>query len=145
MSFDPFLTIFIGVHIPLGSVCPPIEFKRRNKLIISAYKMLNTLLLHLATCVLVIAQSDGPLDPQNHFVYPGLPGPAYSDDPTVFALNQNFTVGEDQSQPFKWITNMTSTRITLWQEGNPDKVQQHIIYGAYPRTRKAISNLAVLG
>ncbi|KAI6090143.1 hypothetical protein F4821DRAFT_256292 [Hypoxylon rubiginosum] len=94
--------------------------------------MLNTLLLHLATCVLVIAQSDGPLDPQNHFVYPGLPGPAYSDDPTVFALNQNFTVGEDQSQPFKWITNMTSTRITLWQEGNPDKVQQHIIYECAP-------------
>lgn len=71
---------------------------------------------------LVVAQDNRPPDPNNHFIYPPLPGPQLSNDPTVFKDNINFTVGIAQSAPFKWVTNMTSMRVTLNQEGNPESV-----------------------
>ncbi|KAI1393977.1 uncharacterized protein F4822DRAFT_386680 [Hypoxylon trugodes] len=89
--------------------------------------MSTLLYLLLNLCCLVIAQDNRDPDPNNQFVFPPLPGPQYSNDPTVFEKNLNFTVGKSQSQPFKWISNMTSMSIILCQEGNPDSVQTHTI------------------
>lgn len=83
--------------------------------------MYNILLL----AGLAIAQDNRPPDPNNRFIYPPLPGPQFSNDPTVFETNLNFTVGVLQSAPFKWVTNMTSMSVTLNQEGNPESVQTH--------------------
>lgn len=91
--------------------------------------MFNPLLLLLVVGLPVIAQDNRPQDPNNYFVYPPLPGPQFSNDPTVFETNHNFTVGEQQDQPFKWETNMTSVSILLIQEGNPESVQQHDLTG----------------
>jgi hypothetical protein len=74
---------------------------------------------------LVVAQDNRPPDPKNRFIYPPLPGPQFSNDPTVFEINLNFTVGVSQSAPFKWVTNMNSMRVTLNQEGNPENVQSY--------------------
>ncbi|OTA93709.1 hypothetical protein M434DRAFT_395391 [Hypoxylon sp. CO27-5] len=89
---------------------------------------MSTLLLYLLFNVcLVLAQDNREPDENNHFIYPPLPGPQYSNDPTVFETNINFTVGRGQSQPFKWVSNMTSMQIILCQEGNPDSVRTHDI------------------
>jgi hypothetical protein len=74
---------------------------------------------------LAIAQDNRTPDPDNHFIYPPLPGPQFSNDPTVFENNLNFTVGVLQSAPFKWVTNMTSMSVTLNQEGHSDRVKSH--------------------
>ncbi|KAI0386067.1 hypothetical protein F5Y04DRAFT_245397 [Hypomontagnella monticulosa] len=88
---------------------------------------MSTLLYLLLNLCLVLAQDNRDPDPNNHFIYPPLPGPQYSNDPTVFEANLNFTIGKQQSQPFKWVTNMTDMQIILCQEGNPDTVKQHAI------------------
>ncbi|KAI1104097.1 hypothetical protein F4804DRAFT_308220 [Jackrogersella minutella] len=88
--------------------------------------MFTLLYLFLSLC-LVLAQDNRPEDENNHFIFPPLPGPQYSNDPSVFSTNLNFTVGKGQDQPFKWVTNMTSMQIILCQEGNPDSVQRHQI------------------
>ncbi|KAI1093514.1 hypothetical protein F5B19DRAFT_124187 [Rostrohypoxylon terebratum] len=79
----------------------------------------------LVNFCLVTAQDNRPLDKNNHFIYPKPAGPQYSNDPTVFESNENFTVGQAQSQPFKWVTNMTNMQIILCQEGNPMSVRRH--------------------
>ncbi|XDG07070.1 hypothetical protein ABKA04_006685 [Annulohypoxylon sp. FPYF3050] len=86
---------------------------------------MSTLLYILLNFCLVIAQDNRPLDENNHFIYPKAAGPQYSNDPTVFESNQNFTVGQAQNQPFKWVTNMTNMQINLCQEGNPESVKIH--------------------
>jgi hypothetical protein len=83
----------------------------------------------LLRITLVVAQDNRPEDPNNHFVYPPLPGGQYSNDNTVFWSNINITVGEAQAEPFKWVTNMTSMRISLQQEGNPNSTQGRILTG----------------
>jgi len=83
----------------------------------------------LLCITLVVAQDNRPEDPNNHFVYPPLPGDQYSNDPTVFRTNINITVGEVQAEPFKWVTNMTSMKISLEQEGAPGTVQSRILTG----------------
>ncbi|KAI0120383.1 hypothetical protein F4776DRAFT_251803 [Hypoxylon sp. NC0597] len=89
---------------------------------------MSTLLLYLLLNVcIVLAQDNREPDENNHFIYPPLPGPQYSNDPSVFETNINFTVGRGQSQPFKWVSNMTSMQIILCQEGNPDSVRTHDI------------------
>ncbi|KAI2623472.1 hypothetical protein GGS26DRAFT_219005 [Hypomontagnella submonticulosa] len=88
---------------------------------------MSTLLYLLLNFCLVLAQDNRAPDPNNQFIYPPLPGPQYSNDPTVFKNNTNFTIGQQQSQPFKWVTNMTNMQIILCQEGNPDTVKQHAI------------------
>ncbi|KAI3322964.1 hypothetical protein HD806DRAFT_545048 [Xylariaceae sp. AK1471] len=67
------------------------------------------------------AQDNRPPDPNNQFIYPPLPGPGFSDDPTVFGANINITVGQ-QHQPFKWVSNLNSMFVSLHQEGDPDVV-----------------------
>lgn len=54
-------------------------------------------------------------DPETHFVYPPLPGPNVSDDPTVFWNNINLTAGA-QPQPFTWVTNMDAVTISMHQQ-----------------------------
>jgi hypothetical protein len=76
------------------------------------------------------AQDNRDPDPDNHFIYPPLPGPQYSNDPTVFESNLNFTVGTPQSQPFKWVSNLESLHLTMVQEGNPDVIQRHNLTGS---------------
>ncbi|KAI2469909.1 hypothetical protein F4781DRAFT_392874 [Annulohypoxylon bovei var. microspora] len=88
---------------------------------------MSTLLYIFLNFCLVLAQDNRPDDANNHFVYPPLPGPQFSNDPSVFNSNLNFTVGRNQAQPFKWVTNMTDMQIILCQEGNPDSVQSHEI------------------
>lgn len=86
--------------------------------------------LGLLLCItLVVAQDNRPEDLNNHFVYPPLPGGQYSNDPTVFWTNINLTVGETQTEPFKWVTNMTSMQISLEQEGAPGTVQSRMLIG----------------
>ncbi|KAI4863438.1 hypothetical protein F4820DRAFT_374006 [Hypoxylon rubiginosum] len=94
--------------------------------------MLNLLQLLLAACLLVIAQDNRPPDPNNHFIYPPLPGPQFSNDPTVFESNLNFIIGKKQNQPFKWESNMTNMSILLIQEGNPESIQQHELTECIP-------------
>lgn len=77
----------------------------------------------------VVSQDNRPPDPNNHFIYPPLPGPQFGNDPHVFWSNLNFTVGVLQSQPFKWVSNMTLMQVTLQQEGNPAEVQTQMIQG----------------
>ncbi|KAI1407039.1 hypothetical protein F5Y13DRAFT_175814 [Hypoxylon sp. FL1857] len=88
---------------------------------------MSTLLYLVLNICLVLAQDNREPDENNHFIYPPLPGPQYSNDPSVFEKNLNFTVGKGQSQPFKWVSNMTSMQIILCQEGNPDSVRTHDI------------------
>ncbi|KAI0424415.1 hypothetical protein F5Y09DRAFT_353465 [Xylaria sp. FL1042] len=85
------------------------------------------LLSLIVVASLVLGQDNRPADPNNHFIYPPLPGPQFSNDPTVFGSNLAFTVGSPQSQPFKWVSNMSSMRIYLQQEGNQLSVQQHLL------------------
>ncbi|OCT53174.1 hypothetical protein CLCR_10477 [Cladophialophora carrionii] len=75
----------------------------------------------------VFAQDNRPVDPNNHFISPPLPGPQANVDPSVFWSNQNWTVGVQQSIDWNWITNHTNLMITLQQEGNPDSVQARTI------------------
>ncbi|OTB03762.1 hypothetical protein M426DRAFT_12263 [Hypoxylon sp. CI-4A] len=88
---------------------------------------MSILLYFLLNFCLVLAQDNRDPDENNHFIYPPLPGPQYSNDPTVFETNINFTVGKSQNQPFKWVSNMTYMQIILCQEGNPESVQLHDI------------------
>lgn len=64
------------------------------------------------------AQDDRAVNPNNHFLYPPLPGAQHTKDPTVFWSNINVTFGVAPTQPFQWISDMTSMRVTLQQEGN---------------------------
>ncbi|KAK5953909.1 hypothetical protein OHC33_005180 [Knufia fluminis] len=85
------------------------------------------LALTLLLCGALHAQDNREPDPDNQFIYPPLPGPQASNDPSVFEDNLNFTVSIDQAQPWKWITNMTYMSITLNQEGNPDIVRSRVL------------------
>lgn len=87
------------------------------------------LALTLLLCGALHAQDNREPDPDNQFIYPPLPGPQASNDPSVFEDNLNFTVSIDQAQPWKWITNMTYMSITLNQEGNPDIVRSRVLLG----------------
>ena len=82
---------------------------------------------------LVDAQDNRATDPNNHFIYPPLPGPQFSNDNTVFSENLNFTAGVTQSAPFKWTTNLTRIRISISQEGNPDSVQDFELKGVFDK------------
>ncbi|KAI1342425.1 hypothetical protein F5Y15DRAFT_412934 [Xylariaceae sp. FL0016] len=82
--------------------------------------------LFLSICA-VLAQDDGPTDPDNHFIYPPLPGHTFNHDPSVFGSNLNFTVGVPQPQPFTWTSTVDNLSIMLWQEGNPDSVHSHTL------------------
>ncbi|KAI0971682.1 hypothetical protein F4678DRAFT_461045 [Xylaria arbuscula] len=92
-------------------------------------EMKTILLGLLAAAWLVTAQDNRPPDANNHFIYPPLPGPQFSNDPSIFSSNLAFTVGSPQSQPFKWLSNMSSMMIYLQQEGNQLSVQQHALTG----------------
>ncbi|KAI1204921.1 uncharacterized protein F4807DRAFT_445018 [Annulohypoxylon truncatum] len=81
--------------------------------------------------IIFIAQDNRPKDPNNYFIYPKAAGPQYSNDPSVFESNENFTVGQAQAQPFKWVSNMTTMEIILCQEGNPDSVLTHPLTGCF--------------
>ncbi|KAI1302648.1 hypothetical protein F5Y03DRAFT_396403 [Xylaria venustula] len=91
--------------------------------------MKTVLILLLAAACLVTAQDNRPPDANNHFIYPPLPGPQFSNDPSIFSSNLAFTVGSPQSQPFKWLSNVSSMMIYLQQEGNQLSVQQHELTG----------------
>ncbi|KAI0834088.1 hypothetical protein F5Y06DRAFT_307155 [Hypoxylon sp. FL0890] len=95
---------------------------------------MSTLLYLLLNICLVLAQDNGEPDKNNHFIYPPLPGPQYSDDPSVFETNINFTIGKVPSQPFKWMSNMTSMHIILFQEGDPYTTLTHSITGCIDGT-----------
>jgi hypothetical protein len=70
-----------------------------------------------------LAQDNRAVDPANHFLFPPLPGPQHSQDPTVFWGNINITYGEAQTQAFTWVSDMSSMSVTLQQEGNETSVQ----------------------
>ena len=93
-------------------------------------RMLNALALLLST-TMVVAQDERPEDLYNHFVYPPLPADQFTNnpDPIVFWTDIVLTVGEEQAEPFKWVTNMTSMQIVLQQEGNPESVQSRPLTG----------------
>ncbi|KAI1118177.1 hypothetical protein F5Y14DRAFT_401336 [Nemania sp. NC0429] len=86
---------------------------------------MKSIFLVLVAACLVVSQDNRPPDPNNHFIYPPLPGPQFSNDPSVFGSNLNFTVGSPQSQPFKWVSDMDSMQIILQQEGNQISVRSH--------------------
>ncbi|KAI0527826.1 hypothetical protein F5B22DRAFT_582505 [Xylaria bambusicola] len=90
------------------------------------------ILAFLAAACLVLSQDNRPPDPNNHFIYPPLPGPQFSNDNTVFSSNIAFIVGQPQSQPWKWVSNMSSMMIILQQEGNPESVQQYQLTDCQP-------------
>ncbi|KAI1281396.1 hypothetical protein F5Y07DRAFT_354576 [Xylaria sp. FL0933] len=96
------------------------------------------LLALIAVACLVIGQDNRPPDPKNHFIYPPLPGPQFSNDPSVFSTNLAFAVGSPQSQPFKWVSNMSSMRIYLQQEGNQLSVQAHLLTDCQSGTKDFI-------
>ena len=91
-------------------------------------------LLFTTTMVHVVAQDNRPEDPNNHFVYPPLPADQFLNNdpsvlPSVFCTNIIFTVGEIQLEPFKWVSNMTSMRLELYQQGGLEDVQSHVLTG----------------
>lgn len=69
------------------------------------------------------AQDDRAVDPDNHFLFPPLPGAQYTKDPSVFWNNINVTLGVTQTQPFKWLSDMTSMKVTLQQEAQTGEAQ----------------------
>lgn len=73
----------------------------------------------------VTAQDNRATDANNHFIYPHLPGPQFSHDPTVFHDNILLTAGVKQGEPFKWVSNLTSLALYLQQEGNEEYVKAH--------------------
>ncbi|KAI2614870.1 hypothetical protein GGR54DRAFT_642832 [Hypoxylon sp. NC1633] len=88
-----------------------------------------TLLLNL---LLVVAQDNRLPDPNNHFVFPSLPGPKASQDARVFKSNLNFTIGQPPDQPFAWVSDLTRLMVVLCQEGEPDSVREHVIADCMP-------------
>lgn len=81
--------------------------------------------------LVVHAQDNRSPDPNNQFIYPGLPGPQSSEDPNVFQSNLNFTVGVTTSIPFKWTTNMSDFRMILIQEAPPTEFQAVTLLGKH--------------
>lgn len=61
----------------------------------------------------VTAQDNRATDANNHFIYPPPPGPQFSNDPTIFQDNILLTAGVKQSEPFKWVSNLTSLALYL--------------------------------
>ncbi|KAI0162141.1 hypothetical protein GGR57DRAFT_453217 [Xylariaceae sp. FL1272] len=68
----------------------------------------------------VKAQDPGTPDPDNHFIFPPLPGARVTDDETVFWNNQEIVAGKPQTQPFTWTSNLPNMRVRMQQEGISD-------------------------
>ncbi|KAI1878938.1 hypothetical protein JX265_003115 [Neoarthrinium moseri] len=89
---------------------------------------LNTILLSLILSASqpASAQDDRAVDPDNHFLYPPLPGAQHTEDPTVFWNNINVTFGVAQTQPFKWVSDMPSCSPgsfnTIYWDGRIDPI-----------------------
>lgn len=86
-------------------------------------------LLFFILCI--SAQDNRATDENNHFIYPPLPGPQFSNDPTVFQDNILLTAGVKQSEPFKWASNLTNLALYLQQEGNSEYVKAHNLISSF--------------
>lgn len=70
-----------------------------------------------------LAQSD-PVDPNNHFIVPQLPGGTRD-----FSENTNWTVGETSKTAWQWKTDKPNVGIFMWQEGDAKVVKSKWVLG----------------
>ncbi|KAI2603975.1 uncharacterized protein GGS25DRAFT_506352 [Hypoxylon fragiforme] len=86
----------------------------------------------LANLCLAVAQDSRRVDPNNHFIYPPLPGPPIGEDPHAYDANINFIVGKAPEQSFKWVSNITSLKVQIVQETPPNVENQYVIRDCDP-------------
>ncbi|KXJ88877.1 hypothetical protein Micbo1qcDRAFT_197177 [Microdochium bolleyi] len=96
-----------------------------------------TMLVHLfySACFLfpiATAQSGNPVDWNNRFMWPPLPGQKASLDATAFYGNPVIEYGKPLSRPFTFITRMNATAIMMQQEHSPELAKRHLIRDCVP-------------
>ncbi|KAH8647244.1 hypothetical protein BX600DRAFT_476362 [Xylariales sp. PMI_506] len=96
------------------------------------------ILIILFSCYGSHAQDSRAEDPNNHFVFPPLPGPQHTSDPTVFWDNINITYGVAQTKAFQWVSDMSSMQVTLEQEGDQSSARYRQIASCSPGSNNLI-------